>query len=81
MSAKKKTNRVRYKERGGLLWWFSSKKYAYNAGAAGTVGPIPRLGRSLERGMATNSQYSCLKNPMDREAWQATVPGVAKSWT
>ena len=26
-------------------------------------------------------QYSCLENPMDREAWWATVHGVAKSWT
>ena len=26
-------------------------------------------------------QYSCLENPMDREAWQATVHGVLKSWT
>ena len=26
-------------------------------------------------------QYSCLENPMDREAWQATVRGVAKSQT
>ena len=26
-------------------------------------------------------QYSCLENPMDRGAWQATVHGVAKSWT
>ena len=26
-------------------------------------------------------QYSCMKNPMDRGAWQATVYGVAKSWT
>ena len=26
-------------------------------------------------------QYSCLENPMDREAWQATVHGVAESWT
>ena len=26
-------------------------------------------------------QYSCLGNPLDREAWQATVGGVAKSWT
>ena len=24
-------------------------------------------------------QYSCLENPMDREAWQATVHGVTKS--
>ena len=26
-------------------------------------------------------QYSCLENPMDRGAWQATVHGAAKSWT
>ena len=24
-------------------------------------------------------QYSCLENPMDKGAWQATVHGVAKS--
>ena len=26
-------------------------------------------------------QYSCLENPMERGAWQATVHGVEKSWT
>ena len=26
-------------------------------------------------------QHSCLKNPLDRGAWWATVNGVAKSWT
>ena len=26
-------------------------------------------------------QYSCLGNPMDREAWRATVQRVAKSQT
>ena len=26
-------------------------------------------------------QYSCLGNPADRGAWQATVQGVTKSWT
>ena len=26
-------------------------------------------------------QYSCLENPMDREAWRATVHGVTNSWT
>ena len=34
----------------------------------------------LEEGMGT-LQYSCLENPMDRGAWQATVHGVAKSQT
>jgi len=32
----------------------------------------------LEKGMAPQLQYSCLENPMDRRAWQATVHGVAK---
>ena len=26
-------------------------------------------------------QYSCLKNPLDRGTWQATIHGAAKSWT
>ena len=26
-------------------------------------------------------QYSCLGNPMDRGAWQATVHGITMSWT
>ena len=30
--------------------------------------------------MATHSSF-CLKNSMDREAWQATVSGVAKNQT
>ena len=33
----------------------------------------------LEKEMAL--QYSCLENPMDRGAYQATVHGVTKSWT
>ena len=32
-------------------------------------------------GNGTPLQYSCLENPMDRGAWQAAVPGVAKSQT
>ena len=35
----------------------------------------------LEKGMATQIQYSCLEHPMDRGAWWATVHGVAESWT
>ena len=33
------------------------------------------------RGNGNPLQNSCLENPMDREAWQATVHGVTKSWT
>ena len=37
---------------------------------------------SLEEGMEIHSsQYSCLENPMDTGAWQATVHGTAKSQT
>ena len=32
-------------------------------------------------GDGTPLQYSCLENPMDGGAWQATVHGVVKSWT
>ena len=39
------------------------------------------LGRSLEEGHGNPLQYSCLENPMDRGAWQATVHGVTESGT
>ena len=39
------------------------------------------LGRSPGEGNGHPLQYSCLGNPMDREAWQATVHGVAESGT
>ena len=35
----------------------------------------------IGEGNGTPLQYFCLENPMDRGAWQATVHGVAKSWT
>ena len=38
-------------------------------------------GDPLEKDMATPLQYSCLENPVDRGAWQATIHGVAKSQT
>ena len=50
-------------------------------GDAGDVGAIPGLGRSPEEGNGNTLQYFCLRNPMDRGAWRATVHGVAKSWT
>ena len=47
----------------------------------GDVGLIPGSGRSPEEGNGNSLRYSCLGNPMDRGAWQATVHGVAKSGT
>ena len=38
-------------------------------------------GRSPEEGNGNPHQYSCLDNSMDRGAWQATVLGVALTWT
>ena len=54
------------------------KASAYNAG---DVGLIPGPGRSPGEGNGNPLQYSCLENPMDREAWEATVHGVAKTRT
>ena len=47
----------------------------------GDLGSIPGLGRSPGGGNGNLLQYSCLENPMDKGAWLATVPGVAKSQT
>ena len=48
-----------------------------SACSAGDLGLIPESGRSRE-GNGNPHQYSCLGNPMDREAWWATVHGVAR---
>ena len=55
-----------------------SKASAYNAGDPGS---IPGSGRSSGEGNGNPLQYSCLENPLERGAWQATVHGVAKSQT
>ena len=47
----------------------------------GDLGSIPGSGRSPGRGNGNPLQYSCLENPLDRGAWQAVVPRVAKSPT
>ena len=48
---------------------------------AGDPGLSPGLGRSPGEGNGNTLQYSCLKNPMDRGAWEATVHGAPKSQT
>ena len=52
-----------------------------NAGDIRDVGSNLGLGRSPRRGHGKPLQSSCLENPMDREAWWATVHGITKSWT
>ena len=61
------------------LWSFpsgsDSKESACNAEDPGS---IPGSERSPREGNGYPLQYSCLVNPMDRGAWQATVHEVAK---
>ena len=45
---------------------------------AGDPGLSPGSGRSSGEGHGYPLQFSCLENPMDRGAWQATVNGVTR---
>ena len=61
---------------------FPSDSVVKNLSAnAGDVGSIPGPGRSPGERNSNPRQYSCLKNPMDRGAWWATVHRVAKNRT
>ena len=51
------------------------KNLPANAGDIREAGSIPGSGISPGGGHGNSLQYSCLENPMDREAWQATVQG------
>ena len=62
----------------GLPRWFSGEESTCNAG---DLGSIPWLRRSPGGGNGNPLQYSCLKNPVDRGAWWATVHAVTKSQT
>ena len=57
------------------------KNLPASAGDIRDAGLIPGSGRSPGRGNGDPLQYSCLENPMDREAWQTTVQRVSKCWT
>ena len=59
----------------------SGKLSTYQTGHARDSGLIPGLGQSPGIGSGNPFQYSCLKNPMGRGAWQARVHGVTKSET
>ena len=70
---------------GGIPWGFHAtggfpggSDGKESACKPGDVGSIPGSGRSPGEGNGYPLQYSCLENPMDRGAWQATVHGVAK---
>ena len=57
------------------------KNQPANAGDVRDVGLIPQSRKSPGEGNDSPLQYSCLENPMDREAWRAMVHRVAKSQT
>ena len=54
------------------------KNLPATAGGTGDVGLVPGSGRFPGGGNDNSLQYSCLKNPVDRGAWQPTVHGVTK---
>ena len=57
------------------------KNLPNKVGVAGDAGSIPGSGRCPEGGNVHPLQYSYLKNPMDKGAWQAAIHGVTKSQT
>ena len=57
------------------------KNLPANAGNIRDMSSISGLGRSPGGGHGSPLQYSCLENPMDRGAWQATVHRVTQSQT
>ena len=52
-----------------------------NAGDIRDVRSIPGSGRFPGAEHDNPLQFSCLESPVDRGAWRATVPRIAKSWT
>ena len=45
------------------------------------VGDLGSIPGSPGEGNGNPLQYSCLKNPIDKGAWQAMIHGVTQSWT
>ena len=62
----------------GLPRWLRSKESTCNARDTGL---IPGSGRCPGGGNDNPLWYSCLENPINREAWQATVYGITKRQT
>ena len=57
------------------------KNLPARAGDLRDMGSVLELGRSSGEGHGNPLQYSCLEDPMDREAWWASVHRVAESDT
>ena len=57
------------------------KNQLANTGDIGDVSSLTESGRSPGEGNGNPQHYSCLGNPMNSRAWQATVHGTAESQT
>ena len=71
-----------YNIMGGFLNGSDGKESTCNARDTGDAGSIPGSGRSPGKGNGNPFRYSCLKSPIDKRTWWATVcgdHGVAKS--
>ena len=58
-----------------------SRKVGFLGGLAGNLPAVQGWEDPLEEGMATHSSILAWRIPKNREAWWATVRGVAKSQT
>ena len=54
------------------------KNLPANTGDVRDMGSVPGLRGTPGGGHSNPLQYSCLENPMERGAWQATVHGVSE---
>ena len=71
------------------IWWLSYYLMGFPDDSvvknplanAEDMGSSPGSGRSPGEGNGNPPQYFCLRNPMDRGAWWATVQGVPNSET
>ena len=61
---------IKPRESGGFPGGSDGKE---SAGNTGDLGLTPGLGRSPGEGNGNPLQYSCLENPMDKGAWQASL--------
>ena len=59
-------------------WWLSGKESACQCRKPRFY---PQVWKITGKGNGNPLLYSCLGNPMDKGAWEATVPGVIKSCT
>ena len=76
--ARLRKNSGRYLSDGASLVDQVVKNPPANAGDVRDMGLIFEPGRYPGVGNGDMLQYSCLRNPLDRGAWRATVHGVTK---